>query len=99
MAYVKSPATAARGNSSYAKPAAPAASAPKAEGASQPTHTLSIKCGEGDNVEFINLTGLFPGETKDGRSMMKGKPRATVIIRTEDGRELVGTQFFVNSKN
>ncbi len=98
MAYVKSQATASRPNSSYAKSAAPAA-APKSEVGSQPTHTLSIKCGEGDAVEFINLTGLFPGETKDGRAMMKGKPRVQVIIKTEDGRELVGSQFFVSAKN
>jgi len=97
MAYVKSQANAPRTNS-YSK--APA-SAPKAEATDSnlPTHSLSAKVGEGDNVEFIPLTGLFAGETKDGRSMMKGKPRATVIIRTEDGRELVASQFFVTAKN
>jgi hypothetical protein len=72
---------------------------PPAQGANRPTHTLSIKCGEGDAVEFITLTGLFPGESKDGRQMMKGKPQATVLVRLEDGRELKAEQFFVMQKD
>lgn len=96
MAYVQKSNNAPRSNN-YSKPAA----APQKQQSAnvQPTHTLSAKCGEGDAVEFISLTGLFPGESKDGRSMMKGKPRATVIIRTEDGRELTASQFFVMQKD
>ena len=68
-------------------------------GDNKPTHTLSIKCGEGDSVEFITLTGLFAGETKDGRKMLKGKPRAEVIVRLEDGREVKADQFFISAKD
>ena len=65
-----------------------------------PTHTFSVRCGEGDNVEFISLTGLFPGQTKDGRSMMKGKPnKVKILLQLEDGRELIADQFFVNAKS
>jgi hypothetical protein len=96
MSYVQK-SNAPRSNN-YSKPAAPAPQKQQSANA-QPTHTLSAKCGEGDAVEFISLTGLFPGESKDGRSMMKGKPRATVIIRTEDGRELTASQFFVMQKD
>ena len=97
MSYVQKSSNAPRSNA----PAKPAAAAPqKAQTANaQPTHTLSVKCGEGDSVEFINLPGLFAGQSKDGRSMMKGKPRATILVRTEDGRELTANQFFVMQKD
>lgn len=74
-------------------------SKPSVSGDNKPTHTLSIKCGEGDNVEFITLTGLFGGETKDGRKLLKGKPRAEVIVRLEDGREVKADQFFISAKD
>lgn len=97
MSYVKnSNATAPR--SGYSKPAA-SNQKPASNDANQPTHTLSARVGEGDNVEFIPLTGMFPGQTKDGRAMMKGKPNVQVIIKTADGRELVAEQFFVAARN
>jgi hypothetical protein len=101
MAYVQKSAAATAPRSSYAgnKPAS-APSKPKAEGENRPTHSLSAKVGEGESVEFINLTGLFPGQTKDGRAMFKGKPnKLEVFIRMEDGRELKVESLIVTAKN
>ncbi len=102
MAYVqKSSSAATAPRSTYAgnKPAG-VPQKPKAEGDNRPTHSLSAKVGEGDSVEFINLTGLFAGQTKDGRAMFKGKPnKVEVIIRLEDGRELKADSLIVTAKN
>jgi hypothetical protein len=101
MSYVKA-SNAARNpvSGQTHKPAAsPAPAAPRAEGSNFPTHNLSIRCGEGDSTTFVELTGLFAGETKDGRALLKGKPKVQVIIRMEDGTELIGSQFFVTAKN
>ena len=101
MAYVQKSTAPTAPRSSYAgnKPAtATGNNKPKSEGI-KPTHSLSVKVGEGDNIEFIPLTGLFPGETKDGRVMMKGKPnKLEVILRLEDGREVKAEQFFVTAR-
>jgi hypothetical protein len=106
MAYVNkssnavAPSTAPRSAYAGNKPATNNASLSKPSvSGDKPTHTLSIKCGEGDAVEFITLTGLFAGETKDGRKMLKGKPRAEVIVRLEDGREVKADQFFISAKD
>ena len=101
MSYVKA-SNAARNPVSGQTHKAPVAAAPaalKAEGANRPTHGLSIRCGEGDNSTFVDLTGLFPGSTKDGRSMFKGTSKLALIVRMEDGTELVGSQFFVTAKD
>ena len=77
MAYVqKANATAPRSNNSYSSPKASApkevANSPKRpEGENKSSHTLSVMIKEGEGVDFINVTGLFPGETKDGRAMSK----------------------------
>jgi hypothetical protein len=101
MSYVKA-SNAAR-NPVSGKTHSPAAhSAPKAEASSNkvlPTHNLAIRCGDGDNSTFVELTGLFGGETKDGRALLKGTSKMQVIIRMEDGTELIGSQFFVTAKN
>ena len=98
MAYVqKSNATAPRSSYAGNKPAtANSSSAPK--GANKPSHNLSIMVKDGETVEFINLTGLFPGETKDGRAMFKGKPKESIFIRLQDGREVSVDGFLVTAK-
>ena len=53
---------------------------------------------DGEAVKFINLTGLFPGETKDGRAMFKGKPKETLFLRLEDGHEVAIDGFLVTAK-
>jgi hypothetical protein len=101
MAYVNKAPAATAARSSYAgnKPATAGSSKPKSDSV-KPTHSLSAKCGEGDSIEFINLTGLFPGETKDGRAMLKGKPNKVVmILRLEDGREVQADSFIITAKS
>lgn len=101
MAYVqKSNATAPRSSYAGNKPAtASNSSAPKAPGANKPSHNLSIMVKDGEAVEFINLTGLFAGETKDGRAMYKGKPKEALFIRLPDGREVSIDGFLVTAKD
>lgn len=96
MAYVQKSNTTAPRSNSYSAPAK--ASAPKATGANKPSHNLSIMVKDGEAVEFINLTGLFPGETKDGRAMFKGKPKESIFIRLQDGREVSVDGFLVTAK-
>lgn len=102
MAYVNkatAPASTAP-RSSYAgnKPATAGASKPKTDGV-RPSHNLSIMVKNGEEVEFINLTGLFPGETKDGRAMFKAKPKEALSLRLQDGREVAVESFIVTAKS
>lgn len=101
MAYVqKSNATAPRSTYAGSKPATANSSAPKKpEGANKPSHNLSIMVKDGEAVEFINLTGLFAGETKDGRAMFKGKPKDAISLRFADGREVAVDGFLVTAKD
>lgn len=101
MAYVqKSNATAPRSSYAGNKPATANSSAPKKpEGANKPSHNLSIMVKDGEAVEFINLTGLFAGETKDGRAMFKGKPKDAISLRFADGREVAVDGFLVTAKD
>lgn len=101
MAYVqKSNATAPRSSYAGNKPAtANSNSAPKAASGVKPSHNLSIMVKHGELAEFINLTGLFPGETKDGRAMFKGKPKESIFIRLQDGREVAVDGFLVTAKD
>lgn len=104
MSYVKASNAARNPVSGQTHKPAQAPAAPKAEASSNsgkvlPTHNLAIRCGEGDNTTFVELTGLFGGETKDGRALLKGTSKMQIIIRMEDGTELIGSQFFVTAKN
>jgi hypothetical protein len=101
MAYVKnSNATAARSSYAGNKPATAPSSKPKMEEKEEATHSLSIRVGEGDAVEFISVGNLWTGKTKDGRSMYKGSPyKIKLLAHTEDGRQLDVQGFFVTAKN
>lgn len=64
-----------------------------------PTHNLAVRSGSGDSVQFIDVSGLWAGETKDGRQLLKGKPRdIELIIRTPEG-EFVAEQFIITARN
>lgn len=98
MSYVKNskPVSTPASKPSYNKPASP--SKPSGDKI-MPTHNLAVRCGEGDNVQFVDLTGLFPGSTKDGRALLKGKPKFEIIVRMEGGVELKAEQFLITAKN
>lgn len=64
-----------------------------------PTHNLAVRSGSGENVQFIDLSGLWAGETKDGRQLLKGKPKdIELIVRTPEG-EFIAEQFIITSRN
>lgn len=64
-----------------------------------PTHNLAVRSGSGDNVQFIDVSGLWAGETKDGRLLLKGKPKdIELLIRTPEG-EFVAEQFIITARN
>jgi len=94
MAYVK-PSNAQRSNGYSPR----GGQQNKASSGNAPTHNLAVRSGSGDNVQFIDVSGLWAGETKDGRMLLKGKPRdAELIIRTPEG-EFVAEQFIITAKN
>lgn len=93
MAYVK-PSNAKR--NSYEPRGVPQS---KEVSANAPTHNLAVRSGSGDSAQFIDIGGLWAGETKDGRMLLKGKPRdMEVLIRTPEG-EFVAEQFIITAKN
>ena len=97
MAYVKPSNAARRGGYNSPKPqgSAPA----KASGGNAPTHNLAVRVGSGDDVQFMDVSGLWEGNTKDGRQLLKGKPRdVELIIRTQDG-DFVAEQFIITARN
>lgn len=99
MAYVK-PANAQRNGSrgGYQKSNQGGRPAAGSSG-NAPTHNLAVRSGSGDDVQFIDVSGLWAGETKDGRQLLKGKPRdVELIIRTPEG-EFVAEQFIITARN
>lgn len=95
MAYVK-PSNAQRSGSrgGYQKQTNNQASSSNA-----PTHNLAVRSGSGDSVQFIDVSGLWAGETKDGRQLLKGKPKdIELIIRTPEG-EFLAEQFIITARN
>lgn len=51
----------------------------------QPTHSVSVKIGDGD---LVKLTGLFANESKTGVSYLSGKTREDITIPA-------GSTFFI----
>ena len=99
MAYVK-PANAQRnGSRGGYQNKSQSGQRPSSNNSNAPTHNLAVRSGSGDDVQFIDVSGLWAGETKDGRLLLKGKPRdIELIIRTPEG-EFVAEQFIITARN
>ena len=98
MAYVK-PSNAPRSGSRGGYQSKPQGGQRPASSNNAPTHNLAVRSGSGDDVQFIDVSGLWAGETKDGRQLLKGKPRdIELIVRTPEG-EYVAEQFIITARN